>query len=109
VGLYDAWLTKFDPQGQIVWAQQFGTTGYEFLWAVETDSQGNIYLTGITTGIFPGSQGGNVEGNITGSSDIFVAKYLPTVLSRGCASLAVTRMMESFWLGWRSTPKTGFS
>ncbi len=77
VGLYDAWLTKFDPQGQIVWTQQFGTTGYEFPWAVETDSQGNIYLTGITTGIFPGSQGGNVEGNITGSSDIFVAKYLP--------------------------------
>jgi Ca2+-binding RTX toxin-like protein len=77
VGLYDAWLTKFDPQGQIVWTQQFGTTGYEFPWAVETDSQGNIYLTGITTGLFPGSQGGNVEGNITGSSDIFVAKYLP--------------------------------
>jgi Beta-propeller repeat len=77
VGLYDAWLTKFDPQGQIVWTQQFGTTGYEFPWAVETDSQGNIYLTGETTGVFPGSQGGNIEGNIAGSSDIFVAKYLP--------------------------------
>lgn len=49
---YDAWLTKVDTQGNIQWIQQFGSTdqGLEFAWAVDTDSLGNIYVSGWTTG-----------------------------------------------------------
>ncbi len=49
---YDVWLAKYDTNGQQEWVQQFGSTdqGLEFAWATDTDSQGNIYLTGWTTG-----------------------------------------------------------
>jgi hypothetical protein len=49
---YDAWLTKVNPTGEVQWTQQFGSKneGLDFAWAVDTDSKGNIYTTGWTTG-----------------------------------------------------------
>jgi MFS family permease len=49
---YDAWITKVNTAGQIEWIQQLGSTneGLEFAWAVDTDSEGNVYTTGWTTG-----------------------------------------------------------
>lgn len=49
---YDAWLSKVDANGQIQWTQQFGSRdqGVDFAWSVDTDSQGNIYVAGWTTG-----------------------------------------------------------
>ncbi len=45
---YDAWLSKVDTDGNVVWVEQFEITddGLEFAWGVDTDSQGNIYVTG---------------------------------------------------------------
>ncbi|MBW4615281.1 MAG: SBBP repeat-containing protein [Desmonostoc vinosum HA7617-LM4] len=49
---YDAWVTKTDTSGKIEWIQQLGSTnqGLDFAWGVDTDSKGNIYVTGWTTG-----------------------------------------------------------
>jgi RTX calcium-binding nonapeptide repeat (4 copies)/Beta-propeller repeat len=69
---YDVWLNKSDPNGQTVWTQQFGTDGFEFAWDTATDSQGNIYITGWTTGDFEGK--GN---NPNSSYDVWLAKFLP--------------------------------
>lgn len=66
-GLYDIWLAKHDNNGQQQWIQQFGTQDYEFSWGIDTDSQGNIYLTGWTLG--------DLEGSNAGSSDTWLAKY----------------------------------
>lgn len=49
---YDAWISKVDTDGNVLWTQQFGSLdeGLEFAWAVDTDSQGNIYVSGWTSG-----------------------------------------------------------
>lgn len=66
-GLYDIWVAKHDNNGQQQWIKQFGTQDYEFCWGIDTDSQGNIYLTGWTLG--------ELEGKNSGSYDAWVAKY----------------------------------
>lgn len=69
---YDYWLSKLDADsGQILFTEQFNSSneGLEFAWDVETDSQGNAYVTGWTTG--------NLDGRGAGSYDPWLAKYNP--------------------------------
>jgi hypothetical protein len=65
---YDAWISKVDATGKIQWTQQFGTKDgdLEFAWAVDTDSQGNIYVTGW-----------NSDRQNSDSYDIWLAKFKP--------------------------------
>ena len=66
-GEYDAWLVKLDSDGQEEWRGQFGTTDYDFLWDLETDSAGNLYASGWTLG--------DLGGTSAGSYDTWLAKY----------------------------------
>ncbi|MEC4816819.1 MAG: SBBP repeat-containing protein [Scytonema sp. PMC 1069.18] len=66
-GLYDAWIAKLFGDGTIAWIQQFGSEGYEFAWDAATDSFGNVYSVGFTTG--------NLGGTNAGFYDVFLAKY----------------------------------
>jgi hypothetical protein len=69
---YDAWLAKLDSGGQVEWIQQLGSQnqGLEFAWGVDTDSKGNVYATGWTTGnLATGSQ--------NNAYDIWLAKFRP--------------------------------
>ncbi|MGV2829412.1 SBBP repeat-containing protein [Myxosarcina sp. GI1(2024)] len=66
-GFYDAWITKFDGEGNQLWSQQFGSLDYEFLWDLDTDSNGNIYAMGWTLG--------DLGGENAGSYDPWLAKY----------------------------------
>jgi hypothetical protein len=68
-GLYDAWLSKLDSDGNLLWVQQFGTPDFEFGWDVATDSFGNIYSTGWTLGDLGDSN--------LGSYDAFLTKFDP--------------------------------
>jgi Ca2+-binding RTX toxin-like protein len=66
---YDAWLSKVNPDGSIAWTQQFGSKdqGLDFAWANAVDSQGNIYVTGWTTG--------TVGSQKYGSYDVWLTKF----------------------------------
>jgi hypothetical protein len=68
---YDAWLSRVDANGQVLWTQQFGSKdqGLDFAWAVDTDSQGNMYVTGWTTGAV-GTQS-------AGFYDTWLTKFAP--------------------------------
>jgi hypothetical protein len=70
---YDAWLSKVATDGTIEWTRQFGSTdeGVDFAWGVDTDSQGNIYVLGWTTGTFPDG------GENFGSYDVWLTKFTP--------------------------------
>jgi hypothetical protein len=66
-GKSDAFVTKLDSSGAIRWTNQFGTTEDEQISDITTDSMGNIYVTGYTTGLL-GTEKFGVE-------DVFVAKF----------------------------------
>ncbi len=68
VGGLDAFLVKFSPSGRELWRQQFGSLGDDVVLALTTDEDGNIYLTGQTSGTLLGHQS-------TGGTDLFVVKY----------------------------------
>ncbi|MBD1908571.1 SBBP repeat-containing protein [Funiculus sociatus GB2-A5] len=66
-GLYDAWVGKYDTNGNQEWVKQFGTSTYEFSWDVDTDTQGNAYAVGWTLG--------DLGGKNAGLYDAWLVKY----------------------------------
>jgi len=45
-GSTDLFITKYDIQGNYVWAKQIGGSGYDFVKDIITDTLGNMYITG---------------------------------------------------------------
>jgi uncharacterized delta-60 repeat protein len=68
-GYRDAWVAKYSPEGTLLWTKQLGSSEYDSSWGVATDSQGNVFISGDTTGALAGSN--------KGDSDAWVAKYSP--------------------------------
>ena len=64
----DAFVSKYDTLGNLLWTQQLGTPSADQSWPVTTDADGNV----LTSGFTQGSLGGPNEGD----SDAFVAKYV---------------------------------
>ena len=46
-GAYDAFLSKFDTNGNFIWAKTWGGEGYDDGPGVATDSLGNVYVAGM--------------------------------------------------------------
>ncbi|MFM6056008.1 MAG: SBBP repeat-containing protein, partial [Sphaerospermopsis kisseleviana] len=67
-GAEDGFLAKYSSTGTQLWVRQFGTTGQDFLQKVKTDSAGNIYVVGVTSGTFTGNTS-------VGGWDSYIAKY----------------------------------
>ena len=58
----------------------FGGAGYDAIYAVATDSAGNIYITGETSSwALPGAQGGRL--GVKSSRNAFVSKLSPDGLT----------------------------
>ena len=61
-------LVKYNSSGTNQWTKQLGTSNPDYGQGVSTDSSGNIYVTGGTSG--------GLDGNTnSGSFDIFIIKY----------------------------------
>ena len=66
-GSRDAWVAKYNSAGTLVWKRQLGTSDDDTSSSVATDSKGNVYISGYTTG--------SLAGDLQGSTDDWVAKY----------------------------------
>jgi len=67
-GNFDAFITKYNPNGTKVWTKLLGTSGYDYANALTTGNDGAIYVSGFTTG--------NLDGQTnSGYSDTFITKY----------------------------------
>jgi hypothetical protein len=53
-GVPEDFVAKFSPTGSQLWLQQFGTGSGDQLSGVAVDSNGNIFVAGVTQGAFPG-------------------------------------------------------
>lgn len=65
-GLADAVVAKYDVAGNLQWAKQFGTPGYDVAFNIEADGLGNVYVAG---GVYA-----TVEALNAGNQDIFITK-----------------------------------
>lgn len=66
-GSADAFVRKYDSDGNHLWTRQFGTSARDEALDISAGSNG-IYVVGATQGVFPGQTG-------LGSGDVFVRKY----------------------------------
>jgi len=68
-GTQDFFVTKYDSSGVKLYTKQLGVAGVVTLgYGVATDTSGNVYVAGYTSG--------NLDGNtLTGTQDFFVTKY----------------------------------
>jgi hypothetical protein len=75
----DAYLSKFNSGGSLVWSTYYGGDGLDVTDGIALDASGNVYLAGntfsanlpVTANAIQSSPGG-------GASDGFIAKFLPT-------------------------------
>jgi hypothetical protein len=67
LGGADAYLSKYDPAGDLLWSRQFGTTGMDHARGVSVDRLGNVFVAGHSWG--------NLGGTNAGREDAFVSKF----------------------------------
>ena len=68
-GSTDAYVVKYDRDGDVLWIRQFGGVGADSAVAGAVDSVGNLYVVGQSPGELPGRL------NVGGLSGAFVRKY----------------------------------
>lgn len=67
LGGMDAFVHRYSSSGQLLWADQFGTSGADFASGVAVDAAGTLFVVGVTSGALAGSN--------LGGSDAYLRKY----------------------------------
>lgn len=73
-----AFVAKFHPSGDLVYAAYLGGSSREVAAYVEADSQGNAYIAGLTRSADFPTTDGVFDRSLDGTADAFVAKLSPT-------------------------------
>ena len=66
-GVSDAFIRKYDVNGNEQWTSQFGTSALDYAYGVAADGSGNSYVVGFTQGIFAGQAA-------AGANDAFIRR-----------------------------------
>ncbi|HEY6170393.1 MAG TPA: immunoglobulin domain-containing protein, partial [Verrucomicrobiae bacterium] len=73
-GTNDAFVVKFNPSGQPLWARRLAGAGNDYTYGLGVDSAGNVFVGGYFTGAL---EAGTTNLLSKGGSDLFVAKFSP--------------------------------
>jgi hypothetical protein len=81
-GPCDAFVSKFAPDGSLIWSTFLGGSGYDRAYAVEVDSSGYVYVAGRAGTGFPMKNAfqptfNGVDNGSYGMQNAFVAKIKP--------------------------------
>ena len=68
-GLYDAFITRFQPDGTKAWTRLLGTSSWDSANALTTGRDGSIYVAGYTEGDLDGQTN-------SGGGDAFISKLI---------------------------------
>jgi hypothetical protein len=71
-GGIDGFITKFDTDGNAVWAKQISSGGYDAGYSIKLDASGSPYVTGAFSNT---ASFGTTSLTSDGGNDIFIAKY----------------------------------
>ena len=76
-GNFDSFILKLDTDGNFIWAKGFGGAERDRNQAIEVDSSGNVYATGIfnLTVDFDAEGDGFQLTSMGGDYDVYIAKY----------------------------------
>lgn len=72
-GVKDAFIVKFNSNGNRIWGTYFGGTEYDDVKDITTDGEGNLYFTGLTYSKSQVANGG-YRNTIAGLDDIYITK-----------------------------------
>jgi len=73
-GIWDAFLSKFSSNGNLLWSTFYGGTDNDYGQSVCTDGAGNVYMAGFTKSGDIATPGGNPFSG-TNYDDAFLAKF----------------------------------
>ena len=85
---YEAFLTKFDINGNMQWATYFGNSNGTDGHGIASDPIGNIYITGGTSSSSMIATSGGYQAVYAGNTDAFLAKFGQTHYDAGISSIA---------------------
>ncbi len=68
-GSFDAFLSKYDSSGNLLWTEQLGTSSSDYSTGVSSDGLGNVYISGETLGSFGRTSAGGRDAFIVKFSD----------------------------------------
>jgi hypothetical protein len=88
LGGTDAFLTKYDTTGALLWTRQLGSTVDDDCRNVYADGAGNVYISGFTSG--------SLQGSNAGLTDAFVSKYNSTGTLQWTRQLGTTSTDYSY-------------
>lgn len=74
-GVADAFLVKFDSQGNRIWATYYGGAGFDQSGAVVSDFAGNAYWAGFTESYTGLASPGAYQATSNGLHDAYLAKF----------------------------------
>jgi hypothetical protein len=69
LGATDAFVARFDPDGERVWLRQFGSDALDHSTDVDVDSEGNVVLSGFTAGALASTSAGDDDGWVAAYDD----------------------------------------
>ncbi len=74
-GGVDAFIAKYDPNGNYLWAKSMGGSGADHGKAVAADDAGNVYVTGYFNGAADFNRGGSGGSRTATGVDAFLVKF----------------------------------
>ncbi|NET29071.1 DUF4347 domain-containing protein, partial [Okeania sp. SIO1I7] len=74
-GILDSYVAKFDSDGNLLFAQNIGGSGFDLGLGIATDSNGNVWATGFFNGSIDIDSDGTDDLTSNGLNDSYVAKF----------------------------------
>ncbi len=74
-GSRDIFITKYNADGSYGWTKIIGGTGYDWTEDIATDTNGNVFVTGLFSNTVNFDDSGGTDNHTADSYDIFITKY----------------------------------